>query len=84
MEKLYCSATGQYGVAQRWGNYLLQTWWKCGLENPIQTVKCRKYFENILLLLLLEYFGLSYDTEKYIKEQYWKMSNTIEHGYNDN
>jgi len=44
------------------------------------------YFEKYFTFTLLEYFGLSYDTEKiYKREQYWKKClNTIEHGYNDN
>ena len=45
-----------------------------------------KYFEKYFTFSLLEYFGLSFDTEKiYKREQYWKKClNTIEHGYNDN
>ena len=85
--KLYIgSATGQYGVAQRWGNYLSS---KHGgnvrLEN-LYKQNGEKYFEKYFTFTLLEYFGLSYDTEKiYKREQYWKKClNTIEHGYNDN
>lgn len=85
--KLYIgSATGQYGVAQRWGNYLSS---KHGgnvrLEN-LYKQNGEKYFEKYFTFTSLEYFGLSYDTEKiYKREQYWKKClNTIEHGYNDN
>ena len=85
--KLYIgSATVQYGFAQRWGNYLSS---KHGgnvrLEN-LYKQNGEKYFEKYFTFTLLEYFGLSYDTEKiYKREQYWKKClNTIEHGYNDN
>lgn len=85
--KLYIgSATGEEGVAQRWGNYLNS---KHGGNVKLKNLykqKGDKYFEKYFTFTLLEYFGLSYDPEKIKKrEQYWKKClNTIEHGYNDN
>lgn len=85
--KLYIgSATGEEGVAQRWGNYLNS---KHGGNIKLKNLykqKGDKYFEKYFTFTLIEYFGLSYDPEKIKKrEQYWKKClNTIEHGYNDN
>jgi len=85
--KLYIgSATGEDGVAQRWGNYLNS---KHGGNSKLKALykqKGDKHFEKYFTFTIIEYFGLSYDTEKIKKrEQYWKKClNTIEHGYNDN
>ena len=80
------SATGEEGVAQRWGNYLDS---KHGGNKKLVDLYNRKgaeYFEKHFTFTLLEYFGLSYDTSKIIdREQYWKMClDTIRNGYNDN
>lgn len=85
--KLYIgSATGEEGVAQRWGNYLES---KHGGNKRLLALYEKEgagYFEKNFTYTLLEYFGLSYDTEKILKrEQYWKNClDTIRHGYNDN
>ena len=85
--KLYIgSATGEDGIAQRWGAYLDS---KHGGNTKLKKLFKQKgdlYFERYFTFTLLEYYGLSYDTEKIIKrEQYWKKClSTIEHGYNDN
>ena len=80
------SATGEDGVAQRWGNYLSS---KHGGNRKLMDLYKKKgsgYFENNFTFTLLEYFGLSYDSEKIIeREQYWKKClDTIKNGYNDN
>ena len=85
--KLYIgSAYGEGGVAQRWGNYL-----DCNHGGNKKLISLYKekgatYFENNFTFTLLEYFGLSYDSEKIIKrEQYWKKClHTVKFGYNDN
>ena len=85
--KLYIgSAYGEEGVAQRWGNYLTSKHGENVKLKELYNQKGDSYFEKNFTFTLLEYFGLSYDTEKIIKrEQYWKKCfNTIEHGYNDN
>ena len=85
--KLYIgSATGEQGVAQRWGNYLDS---KHGGNKKLIALykeKGEDYFEDYFTYTLIEYFGLSYDTAKIIeREQYWKMCfDTIKNGYNDN
>lgn len=85
--KLYIgSASGEGGVAQRWGNYLES---KHGGNKKLITLHKEKgdeYFKKNFTFTLIEYFGLSYDHEKLIeREQYWKNCfNTIENGYNDN
>ena len=85
--KLYIgSATGEEGVAQRWGNYLDS---KHGGNKKLIALyeqKGAEYFEKYFTYTLLEYFGLSYDPMKIIeREQYWKKClNTIQNGYNDN
>lgn len=85
--KLYIgSATGEGGVAQRWGNYLDS---KHGGNKKLVALyeqKGAEYFEKYFTYTLLEYFGLSYDPVKIIeREQYWKKSlDTIRNGYNDN
>jgi hypothetical protein len=85
--KLYIgSATGEDGVAQRWGNYLDS---KHGGNKKLIALyeqKGAEYFEKYFTYTLLEYFGLSYDPIKIIeREQYWKNCfDTIRNGYNDN
>lgn len=80
------SATGEGGVAQRWGNYLDS---KHGGNKKLIALyekKGSEYFEKYFSYTLLEYFGLSYDPIKILeREQYWKMClDTIKNGYNDN
>ena len=85
--KLYIgSATGEGGVAQRWGNYLSSKHGGNVKLRKLYQQKGDKYFEKYFTYTLIEYFGLSYHPEKILKrEQYWKKCfNTIEHGYNDN
>lgn len=85
--KLYIgSATGGEGVAQRWGNYLTSKHGGNVKLKKLYQQNGDKYFEKYFTFTLLEYFGLSYDTEKiYKREQYWKKCfDTIKHGYNDN
>lgn len=85
--KLYIgSATGEEGVAQRWGNYLSSKHGGNVKLKNLYNQKGDKHFEKYFTFTILEYFGLSYDPEKIKKrEQYWKKClNTIEHGYNDN
>ncbi len=80
------SATGEGGVAQRWGNYLES---KHGGNKKLIALyreKGASYFEEYFTFTLLEYFGLSYDPVKILeREQYWKRCfSTIQNGYNDN
>jgi len=85
--KLYIgSATGEDGVAQRWGSYLNS---KHG--GNVKLIELHKkegaeYFEEHFTFTVLEYFGLSYDPERVKqREQYWKRCfDTIKNGYNDN
>lgn len=85
--KLYIgSATGEEGVAQRWGNYLDS---KHGGNKKLMALyeqKGAEYFEKYFTFTLLEYFRLSYDSIKILeREQYWKKClDTIRNGYNDN
>ncbi|WP_346676055.1 GIY-YIG nuclease family protein [Enorma phocaeensis] len=85
--KLYIgSATGTGGVAQRWGSYLGS---KHGGNKKLQELHDREggeYFERYFTFTLLEYYGLSYDSEKILqREQWWKdCLDTRAHGYNDN
>lgn len=85
--KLYIgSATGEGGVAQRWGNYLDS---KHGGNKKLIALyrqKGAEYFEKYFTFTLLEYFTLSYDPLKVLeREQYWKHClSTIKNGYNDN
>ena len=72
--KLYIgSATGEEGVAQRWGNYLDS---KHGGNKKLIALyeqKGAEYFERYFTFTLLEYFGLSYDPIKILeREQFWK------------
>lgn len=80
------SATGEEGVAQRWGSYLDSK--HGGNKKLIDLAEQRgtEYFEKYFTFTILEYFGMSYDTEKVKeREQYWKMClDTIRNGYNDN
>ena len=85
--KLYIgSATGEEGVAQRWGSYLDSK--HGGNKKLIALYKKEgsKYFEEYFTYTLIEYFGLSYDPMKILeREQYWKRCfDTINNGYNDN
>jgi hypothetical protein len=85
--KLYIgSATGDGGVASRWGNYLDSK--HGGNQKLIKLFneKGEAYFEDNFTFTLLEYFGVSYDPVKIkLREQYWKKClNTISCGYNDN
>lgn len=85
--KLYIgSATGEEGVAQRWGNYLNSRHGGNVKLIDLYNRKGEEHFEKYFTFTLLEYFGLSYDPEKIHKrEQYWKRClDTIAHGYNDN
>lgn len=85
--KLYIgSATGEGGVAARWGSYLDS---KHGGNKKLRELYKRegaKYFRKYFEFTLLEYFGMSYDPIKVLKrEQWWKdCLDTREHGYNDN
>lgn len=86
--KLYIgSATGEEGVAQRWGDYLNS---KHGGNKKLRELydkTCDKeYFEKHFTFTLLEHFNLSYDADKILKrEKYWKdCLDTINHGYNAN
>ena len=85
--KLYIgSATGEGGVAQRWGSYLDT---KHGGNVELRKLRHRhgdEYFEQYFTFTLLEYFSLSYDPDKIKeREQYWKKCfDTINNGYNDN
>ena len=80
------SATGDGGVAQRWGNYLNSK--HGGNKDLIELYKNKgpDYFKKYFTFTLVEYFGLSYDPEKVKeREQYWKKCfDTIKHGYNEN
>ena len=85
--KLYIgSATGEEGVAQRWGNYLDSKHGGNKKLIALYNEKGSDYFEEYFTYTLIEYFGLSYDPEKVgEREQYWKKCfNTIKNGYNDN
>ena len=85
--KLYIgSATGNSGVAQRWGNYLDSKHGGNAKLRELYKEKGDEYFEKYFTYTLLEYFGLSYDPERVKeREQYWKHCfDTIQHGYNDN
>ena len=85
--KLYIgSATGLGGVAQRWGNYLSTAHGGNKKLIKLYNEQGEDYFKDNFSFTLLEYFGLSYDTEKILaREQYWKNClQTIKFGYNDN
>ena len=85
--KLYIgSATGEGGVAARWGNYLDS---KHGGNKKLRELYDREgeeYFRENFEFTLLEYFGMSYDPQKVLeREQWWKdCLDTRAHGYNDN
>ncbi|KHD13991.1 GIY-YIG nuclease family protein [Clostridium butyricum] len=85
--KLYIgSATGEEGVAQRWGNYLDSKHGGNKKLIALYNKKGNEYFEEYFTYTLIEYFGLSYDPGKILeREQYWKRCfDTIKNGYNDN
>ena len=85
--KLYIgSATGEGGVAQRWGNYLDSKHGGNKKLIALYNQKGAEYFEKYFTYTLLEYFTLSYDPIKVLeREQYWKHClGTIKNGYNDN
>lgn len=85
--KLYIgSATGEEGVAQRWGNYLDSKHGGNKKLIALYNQEGEEYFEKYFTYTLLEYFGLSYDPIKVLeREQYWKCCfDTIKNGYNDN
>lgn len=85
--KLYIgSATGEEGVAQRWGNYLDSKHGGNKKLIALYNEKGHEYFEEYFTYTLIEYFGLSYDPAKILeREQYWKKCfDTIKNGYNDN
>ena len=85
--KLYIgSATGEGGVAARWGSYLDS---KHGGNKKLRELCDREgegYFRENFEFTLLEYFGMSYDPQKVLeREQWWKdCLDTRAHGYNDN
>lgn len=85
--KLYIgSATGEGGVAARWGSYLDT---KHGGNKKLRELYKREgeeYFRENFEFTLLEWFGMSYDPDKVLeREQWWKdCLDTREHGYNDN
>ena len=85
--KLYIgSATGTEGIAQRWGNYLSSKHGGNVKLRKLYEDKGAEYFEKYFTFTLIEYFGLSYDSDKIKeREQYWKKCfDTIKNGYNDN
>lgn len=85
--KLYIgSATGEGGVAARWGSYLDS---KHGGNKKLRELYERegeRYFRENFEFTLLEYFGMSYDPKKVLeREQWWKdCLDTRRHGYNNN
>ncbi len=85
--KLYIgSATGEEGVAQRWGDYLNSKHGGNKKLIDLYEQKGTSYFEKYFTYTLLEYFVLSHDPTKIKeREQYWKRCfGTIKNGYNDN
>ena len=85
--KLYIgSATGENGVAQRWGNYLASKHGGNKKLIALYNKEGKEYFETNFTFTILEYFGQSYDPIRVIeREQYWKHClDTIKNGYNDN
>lgn len=85
--KIYIgSATGEGGVAARWGSYLDS---KHGGNKKLRELYERegeRYFRENFEFTLLDYFGMSYDPRKVLeREQWWKdCLDTRRHGYNDN
>lgn len=80
------SATGEEGVALRWGSYLDCKHGSNKKLIDLAEQRGAEYFEKCFTFTILEYFGMSYDAEK-VKErdQYWKMClDTIRNEYNDN
>lgn len=85
--KLYIgSATGIGGVKQRWGNYLNSQHGGNKKLIELYNKQGEKYFIDNFTFTLIEYFGMSYDTEKILeRERYWKkVFNSVDCGYNDN
>ncbi len=85
--KLYIgSATGEEGIKQRWGNYLDSKHGGNKALIDLYNFKGAEYFEKYFTFTLIEYFSLSYDTEKILeREKYWKQCfDTIRNGYNEN
>lgn len=85
--KLYIgSATGEGGVAQRWGNYIDSKHGGNKKLIELYEKKGKKHFEENFTYTILEYYSLSYDKEKILeRESYWKKCfDTINNGYNDN
>lgn len=86
--KLYIgSATGEGGLAQRWGNYLDSK--HGGNKELIELYKTKgeSYFRENITFTLLEWFNLSYDPDKILaRENYWKdcLDTRNGHGYNAN
>jgi len=85
--KLYIgSAYGENGIAQRWSEYINTK--TGGNDGLIELYKreSEKYFEENFEFTLIEYFGMSADTDKIIaRETYWKNAfATKTQGYNRN
>ena len=85
--KLYIgSAYGENGLAQRWSDYInTKTGGNDGLIDLYRKAG-ESYFEENFEFTLIEYFGMSADTDKIIeRETYWKNAfATKTHGYNRN
>ncbi len=85
--KLYIgSAYGEHGLAQRWSDYInTKTGGNDGLI-ALYKKEGESYFEENFEFTLIEYFGMSADTDKIVgRETYWKEAfATKEHGYNKN
>lgn len=85
--KLYIgSATGEGGVAQRWGNYLASGHGGNKELRALHEQKGDEYFSKYFTFTLLEHFSLHHDPDQIVRrESYWKdCLDTRKHGYNDN
>ncbi len=85
--KLYIgSATGEGGLAQRWGTYLQNAHGDNQKLIALHREKGTAYFDNNFTFTLLEYYTLSYDSAKILqREQIWKdRLQTKKFGYNGN
>lgn len=85
--KLYIgSATGEGGVAARWGSYLDTNHGGNKELRKLHDDMGEEYFRENFEFTLLEYFGMSYDPQKVLeREQWWKdCLDTRKHGYNSN
>lgn len=83
--KLYIgSASGNGGVAQRWGNYLDSSHGNNKKLIELYNDKGADYFADNFYFTLIEYFGLSCDPNTIIqREEYWKKClQTVKFGYN--